>query len=240
MSRLDDPALVEREYADESRLRRRASAYTGVGTAVDARTPLVAAVVEARPRRLLEVGCGWGELAQWLARDTGAEVVAVDLSPRMVKLARERGVDAEVGDVQALPFVDASFDVAVAAWMLYHVADLDRGVAELARVLRPGGRLVAATNSIFHLQELRELVGSGRSSITFSRETGEEILRRHFAVVRREDIDGTLAFADRRAVEEYVRASISMSPFGGNLPATVAEPFVARRANSIFVAEKAA
>ena len=44
MSRLDDPALVEREYADESRLRRRASAYTGAGTTVDARTPLVAAV----------------------------------------------------------------------------------------------------------------------------------------------------------------------------------------------------
>ena len=240
MSRLDDPALVEREYADESRLRRRASAYTGAGTAVDARTPLVAAVVDGRPQRVLEVGCGWGELAERLEHETGAEVVAVDLSPRMVELARGRGVDASVGDVQDLPFDDESFDAVVAAWMLYHVADLDRGLAELARVLRPGGRLVAVTNSVFHLHELRELVGSGRSSITFSRETGEAILGRHFASVRREDIDGMLEFADRRAVEEYVRASISMSPFVANLPATVDEPFVARRANTIFVAEKAA
>jgi len=240
MSRLDDPALVEREYADESRLRRRASAYTGAGTTVDARTPLVAAVVDGRPQRVLEVGCGWGELAQWLERETGAEVVAVDLSPRMVELARGRGVDASVGDVQDLPFDDESFDAVVAAWMLYHVADLDRGVAELARVLRPGGRLVAVTNSVFHLHELRELVGSGRSSITFSRETGEAILGRHFASVRREDIDGMLEFSDRRAVEGYVRASISMSPFVANLPATVDEPFIARRANTIFVAEKAA
>ena len=167
--RLDDPALVADEYADDARLRKRASAYTGEHTGVDARVPLVAAVVEARPRRVLEVGCGWGELAEWLRRDTGAEVVAVDLSERMVELARGRGVDARVADVQALPFADGEFDVAVAAWMLYHVPDLDRGIAELARVVRPGGRLVTVTNSLSHLAELRALVGSGPS--TSSRRT---------------------------------------------------------------------
>ena len=51
-------------------------------------------------------------------------------------------------------------------------------------------------------------------------------------------MDGTLTFADRAAVEAYVRASIAMSPFVENLPAAIDEPFVARRANSIFVAEK--
>ena len=236
---LNDPALVADEYADESRLRRRASAYTGAGTAADARVPLVAAVVAARPARVLEVGCGWGELAEWLARDTGAEVVAIDTSPRMVELAVERGVDARLADVQALPFEDGAFDVAVAAWMLYHVPDLDRGIAELARVLRPGGRLVATTNSLFHLQELRELVGSGPSASTFSRESGEALLAPHFAQVRREDVDGLLELADRVEVDAYVRASISMSPFAGNLPGVVAEPFVARRASSVFVADKA-
>jgi SAM-dependent methyltransferase len=239
MTRLDDPALVADEYADESRLRRRALAYTGESTAVDARVSLVAAVAEAAPRHVLEVGCGWGELAEWVARDTGAEVVAVDLSPRMVELARERGIDARVADVQELPFADASFDVVIAAWMLYHVPDLDRATAELARVLRPGGRLVAVTNSRFHLMELRDLVRSGPSTISFARETGEELLRPHFASVRREDIDGVLEFATRADVEEYVRASISMSPFVANLPAVVEEPFIARRANSTFVAEKA-
>jgi SAM-dependent methyltransferase len=239
VTRLDDPALVAHEYSDDTRLRRRAAAYTGETTAVDARAPLVAAVAEAAPRRVLEVGCGWGELAEWLARETGAEVVATDLSPHMVELARERGVDARLADVQELPFADGEFDVVVAAWMLYHVPDLDRAVAELARVLRPGGRLIAVTNSRYHLMELRDLVGSGPSSISFSRETGEELLTAHFARVRREDIDGRLAFADRAEVEEYVRASISMSPFVGNLPATVDEPLFARRANSIFIAEKA-
>jgi len=238
--RLDDPALVADEYADESRLQKRASAYTGVHTGVDAREPAVAAVVAARPKRILEVGCGWGELAEWLAGETGAEVVAIDLSPRMVELAVGRGVDARLADVQQLPFADGEFDCVVAAWMLYHVPDLDRGIAELARVLRPGGTLVAVTNSRYHLLELRELVGSGPSTLSFNRENGEELLAPHFARVRRDDIDGRLEFADRAAVDAYVRASISMSPFVANLPATIDEPFFARRANSIFVAEKAA
>jgi SAM-dependent methyltransferase len=240
VTRLDDPALVADEYADETRLRRRASAYTGAHTAIDARVPAVAAVVQARPARVLEVGCGWGELAEWLARDTGAEVVAVDLSERMVELARSRGVDARVADVQALPFPDGSFDVAVAAWMLYHVPDLDRGISELERVLRPGGTLVALTNSRYHLIELRELVRSGPSTLSFNRENGEELLGRHFAHVRREDVDGRLEFANRGEVEEYVRASIAMSPFVANLPVAIAERFSARRANSVFVAEKPA
>jgi SAM-dependent methyltransferase len=237
---LDDPALVADEYADDARLRRRAAAFTGVAGAADARTPLVAALVEVGPRRVLEVGCGWGALAEWVGRETGADVCPTDLSPRMVELSRERGLDAQVADVQQLPFPDESFDAAIAAWMLYHVPDLDRGLSELARVLAPGGRLVAATNSAFHLQELREAVGSGPSPSTFTRENGEMVLRRHFADVRRVDVDGELEFETRADVEEYVDASISMSPFIGNLPALIAEPFLARRASSVFVADKAA
>ena len=237
--RLDDPELVAAEYADDARLRRRAAAYTGVGTVVDARAAIIAAVAAVRPSRVLEVGCGWGELARRIAGEVDADVIATDLSPHMVELARAGGVAAEVADVQDLPFADGNFDVVVAAWMLYHVPDRDRAVSELARVLRPGGRLVATTNSVLHLHELRELVGSGRSTIAFSRESGGELLARHFTRVEREDIDGELEFADRAEVEEYVRASISMSPFVANLPATIDEPFRARRANSIFIAEKA-
>ncbi len=235
--RLDDPALVAAEYADEARLRRRAAAFTRRTSAVDARDLVVAAVAAAAPRRVLEVGCGWGELAEWMHLETGAEVVALDLSPRMVELARERGVDARLGDVQQLPFADGEFDCAVAAWMLYHVPDLDRGLAELGRVLRRGGRLVVATNSAFHLYELRELVGSGPSPSKFTREKGGDLLARHFAHVRREDVDGQVEFATRAEIAEYVRASISMSPFAEHLPAVVPEPFFARRAISVFVAE---
>lgn len=240
MTRLDDPELVAREYADDTRLRNRASAYTGVTTGLDARERALESIRALVPERVLEVGCGWGELAEWIARDTGAEVVATDLSPRMVDLARERVADARVADVQRLPFADGEFDVVVAAWMLYHVPDLDRALAEVVRVLQPGGHLVAVTNSKAHLVELRDLVGSGPSTISFSRESGDALLRRHFDDVRRIDIDGHLEFADRGAVSAYVRASIAMSPFVDNLPDAIEGPFRATRANSIFVAGRAA
>ena len=136
-----------------------------------------------RRTRVLEVGCGEGELAERLTA-TVAEVVAVDQSPRMVELTRARGVDAHVADVQQLPFPDASFDAVLAAWMLYHVPDLDRGLSEVARVLRPGGRLVATTNGADHLAELLALGGIERWELPFEAENGAEILGRHFASVR--------------------------------------------------------
>ena len=144
--RLDDEDVVRAEYATETRFLARRAAFASA-TGPSALDTLFAAVAEAAPRRYLEVGCGPGEMAARVMGELGSDVVAIDISPRMVELARDLGVDASVGDVQELPFEDGSFDCAVAAWMLYHVPDLDRGLAELSRVLRPGGRLVAATNS---------------------------------------------------------------------------------------------
>src|SRR5206468_852293 len=83
-------------------------------------------------------------------------------------------VDARVGDVQDMPFDDASFDTVVAAWMLYHVTDIDRGLAEIRRVLEPGGRFIANTNARGHNRELFELIGYPleRRATVFNAENG--------------------------------------------------------------------
>ena len=153
--RLDDPEAVRAQYTTEVGLETRRSLYVG-GEGDDPRDVAFAAVAEVVPQEVLEVGCGPGEFASRIQQELGCRVVAVDTSERMVALAGERGVDARVGDVQQLAFEAGVFDCVVAAWMLFHVPDLDRGLAELARVLRPGGRLVAVTNSERHLQEARE------------------------------------------------------------------------------------
>jgi 2-polyprenyl-3-methyl-5-hydroxy-6-metoxy-1,4-benzoquinol methylase len=232
---LDDPELVAREYADDARLRKRASAYTGVTTGLDAREPALAAIRSAAPERVLEVGCGWGELAEWIARDTGAEVVAIDLSERMVQLARERGIDARVADVQELPFADGAFDVVVAAWMLYHVPDLDAGLGEIARVLTKGGALIAVTNSEQHIAELRDLLAypPGAFEMSFNSENGEEHLRRHFASVERFD---TVARATVREREKLVAYRNSVSVPTQPVPEDVELPFIVHGRTSIFVA----
>jgi ubiquinone/menaquinone biosynthesis C-methylase UbiE len=156
----------------------------------------------------------------------------------MVELTRARGVDAVVGDVQSLPFEDASFDVAVAAWMLFHVRDLDLGLAELARVLRPGGRLVAITNYSDHLHELFALAGAKRWELKFDGDTGEKILARHFARVERRDAEGTVTLRDADTIRSYLRSSERLARYAEGLP-ELDEPLVARRRQAIFVAETA-
>jgi SAM-dependent methyltransferase len=100
--------------------------------------------------RVLEVGCGPGHLSVRLARDHGLEVTGLDLDPAMIARARansdrlgggDRGRPALlVGDVAALAFSDGSFDLVVSSLSMHHWADPAAGLAEIGRVLRPGGR----------------------------------------------------------------------------------------------------
>jgi SAM-dependent methyltransferase len=232
----DDPAYVRRQYEDESGLRARKSVYGDVD-GPDARDVAFDAVSEVHPVRVLEVGCGEGEFAERLIRELGVEVLALDQSARMVELARERGVDARVGDVQELPFEDGSFDAAVAAWMLYHVPQLDRALSELARVLRPGGRLVAVTNRASHLEEMFRLVGVDRWDLPFGAENGIELLARHFPRVELLDATGTVTFAGAESIRSYLRSSERLSVYVARVP-ELDEPLVAHRRPVVFVADK--
>jgi 2-polyprenyl-3-methyl-5-hydroxy-6-metoxy-1,4-benzoquinol methylase len=233
MNRLDDPALVARQYSCEKNLRARQSIYAQ-HEGRDARAAVFEAVQTIGPRRLLEVGGGQGELAERIARELRAEVTMVDQSERMVELAAARGLAAQVGDVQQLPFADGSFDVAVAAWMLYHVPDLDRGLGELTRVLEPGGHLVAVTNGEDHIVELREVVGTPRMT-GFSRENGTEALLRHFAAVEQIDLDGVATITDAAAVHGY-RDSMMTSDTSRELVFEL--PLRVRTSVTIFVATR--
>ena len=92
--------------------------------------------------RVLDACCGTGDLAIG-ARKRGAEVTGLDFSPKMLERARRKdgGIEWVQGDALALPFEDASFDAATVGFGVRNVADLETGLRELRRVLRPGGRL---------------------------------------------------------------------------------------------------
>src|SRR5439155_15103816 len=87
------------------------------------------AIAQVRPNRVLDAGCGSGEFAALIAAPT---VVGVDLSPAAAHAARDRGLPSVVADLQRLPVHDGAFDVVVCNWVLYHVPDRARAIAELA------------------------------------------------------------------------------------------------------------
>jgi SAM-dependent methyltransferase len=231
---MHDPAVVRAEYQDETRLAARKAAHAS-SEGPDAREVLFDAVVERSPGRILEVGCGEGELAERLVREAAADVVAIDQSPRMVELARARGVAARVGLAEELEFEDESFDCVVAAWMLYHVEDLERALVEVSRVLRADGQFVAVTNGRDHLKELLELLGRERLGSKFTAEDAEEILPRHFSSVERRDAHGWIVFPDSDAAQAYVSSLVLLD--GARVPSGDGAIRV-RRLPSIFVAEK--
>ncbi|AGM06521.1 methyltransferase type 11 [Amycolatopsis keratiniphila] len=100
-------------------------------------------------RRILDAGCGAGPLFEAL-RDRGAIVTGVDSSAKMLELARKRlGDDAElrIADIsKPLPFPDGAFDDVIAALVLHYLEDWTAPLAEIRRVLKPGGRLIMAVN----------------------------------------------------------------------------------------------
>jgi SAM-dependent methyltransferase len=200
-----DPRVVRAQYADESRLLTRTAVWRGTADGRQPQDVAAELIAGLRPARLLEVGCGTGTFAARLMTDRpGADMLAVDRSPRLAHLAARRGVPVCVADIQALPIPDDSVDLVAALWMLYHVPDLDRGLAQVRRVLRPDGRLVAVTNGERHLGELFAAAGGEPSESTFSGENGERALRHHFDEVSRTDLTTYAEFADHAAAQAYL------------------------------------
>ncbi len=99
-------------------------------------------LVPAPGLRTIEVGCGEGRLARELAR-LGHQVLGIDASPALARAAssHESAVPVAVADIASLPIAAAAADIVVCFMVLMDIEDLDGAVAELARVLTPGGTL---------------------------------------------------------------------------------------------------
>jgi demethylmenaquinone methyltransferase/2-methoxy-6-polyprenyl-1,4-benzoquinol methylase len=117
-------------YGQDARWKRRLAALSAAGPQT----------------RALDLACGTGDIAFALAR-RGAHVVGLDITHRMLQLAREKREGASArfvtGDMTALPFRDAEFDVVTTGYGIRNVPDIDRALAEMHRVLKPGGVLLS-------------------------------------------------------------------------------------------------
>lgn len=168
--------------------------------------------------QILELGCGPGTL--WhenLDRIPDRwQIMLSDFSPGMLEEARQnlrdsgRNVSFELVDAQAIPFADASFDAVIANHMLYHVPDRTKALSEIRRILRPGGRLYAATNGRNHLRELGELVGKfvphppTYNRLSFNLEHGRDELSQWFSPVTLHRYESSLVVTEAEPLVAYV------------------------------------
>jgi SAM-dependent methyltransferase len=129
-----------------------ASNETNLPNAYYERPAMLALAGDVAGRRILDAGCGSGPLFAAL-RDRGAIVTGIDKSARMVELARRRlGDDADLRVAELgspLPFPDDTFDDVTASLVLHYLEDWGPALAELRRVLKPGGRLIVSVNHPF-------------------------------------------------------------------------------------------
>jgi SAM-dependent methyltransferase len=154
--------------------------------------------IPADGTRILDVGCGTGRKSRHLV-ECGATVVGCDISEPGIGVARTRLHEAVVCDLtQGLPFADESFDVVFSSAVLEHIYPVQRVLAEMYRVLRPGGRVVVEVPNVAYwpnrllLLAGRDLIwiGAGKHIRAFTRHNlAREVQRAGFVDV---SVDGTI------------------------------------------------
>ncbi|WP_076260931.1 class I SAM-dependent methyltransferase [Intrasporangium flavum] len=213
---MTDRDTVDAQYARTDNLRTRRDVWGPGPEGVSPTEVLVSSVVAARPAKVIEIGCGTGHFARSVIDALpDVDYLATDISAAMVEATSSLGVPSRQVPGDALPFADDTFDGAVAAWMLYHVPDLDGTLAELRRVLRDGGRLSVATNGEEHLGDLLREAGGEPVASQFTAENAEEALSRHFEHVSRRDVETRATFPDHAAAVAY------LSTFAADLAAAL-------------------
>jgi len=210
---------LTRQYSDSSNLNARVAIYRYCAEGGFGPAQVLDLMLKAIPAHadVLEVGSGPG----WMWRGALGRVprswriLLTDLTLGMTEeaiaaLGNDGRFRVRQMDVHTLDLPDASFDAVIANWMLYHVKDRARAIAEIRRVLRPGGALFAATNGDAHVGKIDLLVNEylgdaapTRGGLAFSLENGEAQLSPFFASIVVHQGRGTLRITETEAVVQY-------------------------------------
>ncbi len=233
------------QYSTDDNLSRRIAIHQFSVNAASWKDWYFAHVAIKPGSRILDVGCGNGFM--WSGRtaliDRSCEIELADASAGMLEAARRNLAGAgrnwhfRVASVEELPYEENSFDLVMANHMLYHVSDLGGALAELARVVKPHGRLLASTNGVRHMQQLYGwMIQAGfpadklaARTAGFRLENGEAMLRRHFHDVKAYRHEDSLSVGAVNPVLDYA--------WSMELPRTSTEEADMQRLRELVAAE---
>jgi len=231
----DQEYLLNKQYQNSSNLQARIDLHARFSTSAYGFHRWLFDHLQASPQaRVLELGAGTGLLwRENLDRiRVSWDITLSDFSPGMLQQAWDnlhnagRPFTFALVDAQDIPFADDSFDAVIANHMLYHVPDRPRAFAEIRRVLRPDGRLFAATNGAAHLQELEALLPKSRfdfSHNTFGLENGGAQLAPWFPNIALHRFDDALVVTETEPLIAYLLSMRAASDLGDAERAAITE-----------------
>ena len=218
---INDPRYLKKyQYRDSANLSSRITIHMLYSTGKQTWADYVFEQLQPLAgESILELGCG--HAAQWQTNlqrlPAGIQLILSDLSIGMVREARKALLPAGEAaflnqEAQTLAFPEHVFDVVMANHMLYHVPSPSRALQEAARVLKPGGRLIAATNGARHMAELDVLLhefeprfeAETAMSRPFSLENGREQIEVYFGNVASIPYESDLWVTDAEPLADYV------------------------------------
>lgn len=221
---LNDSAAVKEQYRTAEKLNIRTAIHSRYSTNRQGFGNWIISHYRLEPgMSVLELGCGTGQM--WVGQerlmDTCGRLVLSDLSEGMLQKAREtlggaEKIEFRQIDIQRIPFEDNTFDVVIANMMLYHVPDIPKGLGEVRRVLKKGGRFYAATFGENGIMEylcglFREYGVEDRSNHLFTLQNGAAQLSPFFSRVERYEYEDALEVTDLGDMADYIATMEGMS-----------------------------
>ena len=215
---LSDKAAMNTQYATSARLETRISIHEKYSRNQQPFAEWIVSHYALAPgEQVLELGCGTGSMWRGVTLPESCHVTLTDFSAGMLETAKASTThltaDYAVVDAQDIPYPDAAFDVVIANMMLYHVPDIGKALAEIRRVLKPGGRFLAATfgeNGV--VQAVAAMLGMRfDTNMRFTLQNGGEQLAACFTQVERHDREDALDVTDLHDLIAYLRSMQQMT-----------------------------
>jgi ubiquinone/menaquinone biosynthesis C-methylase UbiE len=226
---MQNTSNVKNQYSDDNNLSARQNLHLKYSTNQQGLFPwLFEQYTFHENDFLLELGCGNG--GQWVGRisslPNGAKLVLSDFSDGMLNAVQMQfseypQVSFRNIDIQNIPFEDNSFDVIIANHMLYHVPDMDKGLSEVRRVLKPGGRFYSSTigsggmRAFLHKAfiSVNPKSTAFNENLQFTLQNGAELLKKYFSYVERRDYIDSLQITETADLINWIESTISISNY---------------------------
>lgn len=247
MSKMNDLSVVKRQYATANNLNTRILIHDKYSTnKMGFGNWIISNYKIDKGMKVLELGCGTGDM--WKNRESlisrCSKLILSDFSEGMIVAAKETvgnydNIEYKVLDIQNIPYEDGIFDIVIANMMLYHVPDIDKGLAEVRRVLKKDGSFYCATYGEHgiteYLSKILDAYGvEDNLNKNFTLQNGYNILKKLFLKVEKLEYNDSLAVTNVDDMVDYIYSLSSMTKLRNMPKHIIKEILIQNQTNGIL------